>query len=187
MRKKRTAKFTSVLGLLGMAIFLGAQSQASRSDADQIVGLMTGLSDHSKAPADVLDPKIEPSARSKNLQRFSAPDYELSIVPTGSAPAISRDAASVPVRVHFDSRDGNSLDVSTTAHFIRRNGTWYFANFDFMRWPVLLVVVFVICILFGIGYAVMVLVLRSKLVKEGRLEVKMFIPLFWPSLFRKAA
>lgn len=177
-----------MLGLLGVAMLLLAQAQTSRSDADQIISLMTALSDHSKPPADALDPNLYPSTRNKNLQHFSAPHYELNIVPTEGVQAITGDSASVPVRVHFDSHDGNSLDASATAQFIKRNGTWYFANFDFMRWPIFLVVVLVVCILIGIGYAAMVLVLRSKLVREGRLGmngVKMFIPFFWPSLFRR--
>jgi len=188
LRHKRTVKFTVMLGLLGVTMLLSGQAQTSRSDADQIISLMADLSDHSKAPTDVLDPNLDPSARNKNLQHFSAPHYELSVVPTEGIQAIIGDSASVPVRVHFDSQDGNSLDASATAQFIKRNGTWYFANFDFMRWPIFLVVVLVVCILIGIGYAAVVLVLRSKLVKEGRLGVngvKMFIPFFWPSLFRR--
>lgn len=182
----RIINLTAILALMVLAVDLSAQSSAS-SDAGQITALLAGVSDRSKAPADVLDPNLDPSTRTKSLQRFSAPHYELSIVPTEDVPAIKGDSASIPVRVHFDSQDGNSLDASTTAHFVKRNGTWYFASFDFMQWPMFLVVVLVVAILVGIGYAATVLILRGRLVKEGQLginAVKMFIPFYWPSLFR---
>jgi hypothetical protein len=182
----RTLNLATILGLLVLTMDISAQSPAS-TDADQITALMAGLSDRSKTPAEVLDPNLDPSARTKSLQRFSAPHYELSIVPTEGVPAIEGDSASLPVRVHFDSKDGNSLDTSTTAHFVKRNGAWYFSSFDFMQWPLFLILVLVGAILVGVGYAVTVLILGSKLVKEGQLGlnvVKMFIPFYWPSLFR---
>jgi hypothetical protein len=183
---KRTLNLMALLGLLGVAMSLSAQAPTSRSDADQITGLMAALSDHSKAPSGVLDPNLSPSDRSKNLNRLSAPNYQLSLVPEG-APAITGDSATVPVRVHFDDKNGNTL--SSTAHFVKLGGTWYFANFNFMKWPGFLVAVLVIGILVGIAYAVTVLVLWRKLISQGQLganAVKMFPPIFWPSLFRLA-
>jgi hypothetical protein len=184
----RTVNVAALLGLLVLTMHISAQSPSS-TDASQITALLAGLSDRSKNPAEVLDPNLDPSARSKSLQRFSAPHYELSIVPTEGVPAIEGDLASMPVKVHFDSKDGNSLDTSTTAHFVKRNGTWYFSSFDFMQWPMFLIVVLVGAILVGIAYAATVLILRSKLAREGQLGVngvKMFIPFYWPSLFRHA-
>jgi hypothetical protein len=183
----RTVNLATILGLLVLTIDTSAQSQAS-TDAGQITALMAGLSDRSKTPAEVLDPNLDPSARAKSLQRLSAPHYKLSIVPTEGAPAIEGDSASLPVKVHFDSQDGNSLDTSTTAHFVKRKGTWYFSSFDFMQWPMFLILVLIGAILVGIGYAATILILRSKLVKENQLGlngVKMFIPFYWPSLFRQ--
>jgi hypothetical protein len=185
---KRTASLVAILGFLSVAMFLFAQAPTSKSDTDQITGLMADLSNHSKAPADVLDPNLSGSDRSMNLRRFSATPYELSIVPNGGTPAITGDLASVPVRVHYKAEDGNSLDASATAQFVRRNGSWYFASFDFMKWPAFLIVVLIVCILIGVGYAVVVLVLWSRLRKHGLLganAIKMFIPLFWSSLFRQ--
>jgi uncharacterized membrane protein len=149
---------------------------------------MAALSDHSKTPSDVLDPNLSPSDRDKNLRHFSAPHYELSVVPTAGIPTVTGDSASVPIRVHFNAEDGNSLDASATARFVKRNGTWYFSNFDFMSWPVILILALVACVLVGIGYAATVLVLRSKLLKLGPLGIngaKMFLPFFWPSLFHQ--
>lgn len=169
-------------------MLLSAQAQISRSDADQITDLMAALSDHTKAPANVLDPNLSPSDRDKNLHHFIAPRYELSLAPTNGV-SITGDLASVPVRVHFKGEDGNELDATTTAQFVKRDGTWYFSNFDFMSWPAFLIVVFVAGLTVAIGYAATVLVLRSKLVRRGQLlganAIKMFVPLFWPALFRQ--
>lgn len=185
---KRTVRLV-MLGLLGVVMSLSAQAPTSKSDADQITGLLAALSDHAKAPADVLDPTLTGPERDKNLGHFSTGQYELSIVPNDGAPAITGDSASVPVRVHYKAEDGNSLDASATAQFVRRNGVWYFASFDFMKWPAFLIVVLVVCVLVGIGYAATVLVLWSRLTKHGVLgganAVKMFVPLFWASLFRQ--
>jgi uncharacterized membrane protein len=184
---KRTIRLV-MLGLLGVVISLSAQSP-SKSDADQITGLLAALSNRAKAPADVLDPTLSGPERDKNLRHFSTGPYELSVVPNDGAPAITGDSASVPVRVHYKAEDGNSLDASTTAQFVRRNGIWYFASFDFMKWPAFLIVVFVVGLLVAISYAATVLVLWSRLTKHGAFGganmVKMFIPFFWASLFRQ--
>lgn len=189
LQKHKRVVRLAVLGLLGVAMSLSAQAPTSKSDADQITGLLAALSNRAKAPADVLDPTLSVPERDKNLGHFSTAPYELSVVPNGGAPTITGDSASVPVRVHYKAEDGNSLDASTTAQFVRRNGTWYFASFDFMKWPAFLIVVLVVCVLVGIGYATTVLVLWSRLTKHGLLganAIKMFIPLFWASLFRQA-
>ncbi|MDE1156353.1 MAG: hypothetical protein PW735_11585 [Acidobacteriaceae bacterium] len=169
---------------------LSARAQASKSDADQITGLLAALSNHAKVPSDVLDPTLSGPERDKNLGHFSSGPYELSVIPNDGAPVITGDSASVPVRVHYKADDGNSLDASATAQFIRRNGIWYFASFDFMKWPGFLIIVLVVCVLVGIGYAATVLVLWSRLTKHGALgganAVKMFVPLFWGSLFRQS-
>ena len=185
---KRTLNLMAMLGLLGMAMSLSAQAPTSRSDADQITGLMAALSDHSRTPSDVLDPNLSPSDHSRNLNHLSAPNYQLRLVPEG-VPVITGDSATVPIRVYFDDKNGNTLDVSSTAHFVKLGGTWYFANFNFMKWPGFLIAVLVVGILVGIAYAATVLVLWRKLISRGQLganAVKMFLPIFWPSLFRLA-
>jgi len=179
---------TVSMGILGVAVSLYALTQPSESDAGQISGLMAGLSDHSKAPVDVLDPNLSPSDRDKSLHHFIAPRYELSLVPTGGIPVVSGDFASVPVRVHFEASDGNSLDASATAKFVKRDGVWYFANFDFMSWPAYLIIVLVVCLFVGVSYAVTVLILTRKLIQKGQFGVtgiKAFVPFLWPSLFRQ--
>jgi hypothetical protein len=172
-----------------MGISLSAQAPASTSDAGQITSLMASLSDHSKNPADVLDPNLSASDRQKNLKHFNAPHYELNLTPVGDISEITSDTASVPVSVHFKTDDGNSLDANATAQFVRRNGTWYFSNFDFMAWPVFLIVVLIVGMAVGISYAITVVILRSRLAKQGQQWgvniVKIFIPIFWPALFRQ--
>jgi hypothetical protein len=179
----------AMLVIVGIAMFLSAQTLASKSDAERIVGLMAALSDHSITPADALDPNLSPSNRNKNLHRLNAPHYELSIIPTGSIHAITGEFATVPVKVHFNGEDGNSLDVSATAQFVRRDGTWYFSNFDFMAWTNFLIIVLAACVFVGIGYAVMVVALIRKFLRQGQLGVngiRIFIPFFWPALFGQA-
>lgn len=184
----RKAIVTTILSIGALSSLLLAQVPKMPSDADQIVELMKDLCTGSKTPTDALDPSLSPSERNRNVSKFGAQQFELTLVPTHGIPAITGDSASVPVRVHFKSESGDELDTGSTAEFVRRNGTWYFANFEFMAWPVFLVVVFVICMATGIGYAAIVLILRSRLVKKGRLGVnvvKIFLPFFWPSLFRE--
>lgn len=166
-----------------------AQVPKMQSDEDQIIELMKDLSTGSKKPSDVLDPNLNPSERNRNISKFGAQQFELTLVPTHGIPSITGDSASisVPVRVHFKS-ESNELDTVATAEFVKRSGVWYFANFEFMAWPVFLIVAFVLCMAIGVGYAAVVLILRSRLVKKGQLGVnaaKMFLPFFWPSLFRQ--
>lgn len=185
-RAKRAAIVLMTIGFMGVAIILYAQAPTSTQDADQIKSLMAALSNHSKTPAEVLNPNLSQSDRDKNLERLSAPNYELSIVPE-AAPTITNGSASAPVRVHFDDQEGNTLDASATAHFIKVGNMWYFSNFDFMRIPLFLIFVIVVCALIGIAYAATVLVLWRRLTKQGRFgidAVKVFFPIFWPSLFR---
>jgi hypothetical protein len=188
-RCKLAVNIGILVGFLSAAILVVAQRSVTASDADQIRGLMASLSNRSKTPVEVLDPTLMGETREKNLGHFSASPYELTVVPNGGAPVISGDTASVAVRVHYKAEDDNSLDANATAQFVKRNGVWYFANYNFMKWPVVLIVVLVLGVLIGIAYAAAVLFLSSRLVKQGPLganAVKMFIPFFWPFLFRQA-
>jgi hypothetical protein len=179
----------AIICLCAATISATAQASSSKSDADQIIDLMSALSSHSKTPVDVLDPTLNPAEREKNLGHFSSSRYELNLVPTDALPIITGDAASIPIQVHYKAEDGNSLDSSATAEFVRRNGVWYFSNFGFMGWPALLLVVLFAGVSVGIGYAATVLVLRTRLAKQRKVGpssmAKMFIPFFWPSLFRQ--
>jgi hypothetical protein len=186
---QRLANQIAILSLWVATTLVFGQASSPKSDADQITGLMAALSSHSKTPADVLDPTLDPVERKKNLGHFGSSPYELNLVPTDALPAITGDSASVPIHVHYKAEDGNSLEAGATAQFVKRNDVWYFANFDFMGWPALLIVALVVTVSVGVGYAATVLVLGNRLVKQGKLGpsnmAKMFIPLFWPSLFRE--
>jgi hypothetical protein len=185
----RTVNLVAMSCLLGVGISVFAQTPTSGSDSSAITRLMVGLSDHSIAPADVLDPSLSPSDRSKNLSRFRDPHYELSLVPTEGVPVITGDSASVPVRVHFRTETGQ-VETNATVRFVRRNNSWYFSSFDFLSWPALLIGVLAVCVIAGVGYATGVLVLRTRLLRRGQLRgvngIKIFIPVFWPTLFRQA-
>jgi hypothetical protein len=179
---------SAIIGFWGVMAPLSAQAPAPRSDIDQINDLMAALSNHSKTPADVLDPNLRPPDRIKSLSYFRTTNFELSFLPTEDMPPITRDVVSVPVRVHFDGKDGNTLDTDTTAQFVKRGRSWYFSNFDFMAWPVILIVVFVGSILLIGSYATFVLLLWKKLSRKGQIganAVKVLLPFYWPSLLRQ--
>jgi hypothetical protein len=185
-RLKTIANLTLVAGILAVISLCDAQAPTSRSDTDQIEKLMTALSRHSVLPADVLDPNLSKSERDKNLQRLNTPDYVLNIVPE-DVPEVKGDVASVHIRVLFDDRHGNTLDVDSIAKFVKRGGTWYFSSFDFLKWPGFLIAVLIFGAFGGIMYAAAVLVLWTRLSRKGKLGtngIKMFLPIFWPSLFR---
>jgi hypothetical protein len=186
---KKISGLMATLGILGVVISISAQSTTSTSDADQIQRLMRSLSEHSKSPADLLDPSLSPNERQKFLKHFATSHYDLSLTPTSGIPAATGDFLSVPVRVQFDGRDGNTLDANATAQFVKKDGEWYFANFNFLSWPSFLIAVLVVGLLAGVGYAATVIFLMLKLIKRGPLgtnRLKMFFPIFWPRLFRQA-
>jgi hypothetical protein len=166
------------------------QDAATGSDIDQINSLLSGLSDHSRTPEQVLDPALNPADRARDIKRLSAPKYELKLIPTDGIHLTTNESAKVPIRVRYNSGDGNELDTTATAQFVKRNGTWYFSNFDFMSWPLFLIAVLIVGVLVAITYATIVLVLRNRLVRKGLLRtniVKIFFPIFWPDLFRQTA
>jgi hypothetical protein len=182
------------LNIVAIILFFGVlpvlfcqTSIVPRNDVEQISSLVAALSNGSRPPSDVLNPNLSPSDRRKNLKHFRAKHYELSLVPEGNSD-IEGNSASVMVRVRFKNDDGDELNTSTTAHFVRRDGTWYFSDFDFMSWPGGLIVVLLVGAFAGVGYAATVLTLLRKLHERGSLAsdgIKMFVPLFWPTLFRQ--
>lgn len=168
-------------------MFLFGQPVAPRSDADQISRLITTLSSHTRSPSDLLDPSLNSSERAKNLSRFSASPFELTLRPTEGIPKITGDSVAVPVRVHYSTK-GNYLDADATAHFVKRDGTWYFSDYDFLSMPIFLIVAIISCVVVGIAYAAVVLVLWRRALRRERLglnAVTIFIPFFWPVLFRQ--
>ena len=167
--------------------FLVAQSDFS-ADRRQISQMLAGLSDHSIKPADVLDPSLDPAKRRTSLGYFRDPTYQLTLVPISDIKVSPSGSATVPVTVRFKN-ENKEVSVQTTAEFVKRNQVWYFANFDFVAFPPIIVAVIVVGILVAIFYASGVLLLRRKLLRQGELNwnnrTKIFIPIFWPSIFRK--
>jgi hypothetical protein len=87
--------------------------------------------------------------------------------------------------VHYKADDGNALDVDSKASFVNRNGTWYFASFDFMVWSPFLVIVALLVGLTGVGYSIMVSVLQHRLRKggiRGLRGLRALFPFFWLSI-----
>jgi len=161
-----------------IGITVAAQQSASKADADEVAALLWKLSNQSVAPVTVLDPQLSPGKREKSLSYLDYSHYELTVVAL----------ASIPVRVHFLATTGNSLDANATAEFVRRDGQWYFADFQFMAWPAIAIVGVVLCGIVGISYATTVLILFRRLKKQPSPKVnvaKIIIPFYWPALFRQ--
>lgn len=156
------------------------------NDRAQISKLMSTLCDHSANPEMLLDPQSENKHRS--LTYFDDQSYQLSLVPLGTVEFEQNGQASVPVRVHFRNST-REVDTRSTAEFVLRGGVWYFANFDFLGFPVIIVVVIILTVIVGISYAMGVLILRRRIVERGGLQgadvIKVFVPLFWPALVRR--
>ena len=96
--------------------------------------------------------------------------------------------AGVSIKVQFKNAN-KEMSAQSTAEFVKRDQIWYFANFSFLAFPTVIIVMIIGGVLVGTSYASGVLLLRRKLVRQGRLnwseKVKIFIPIFWPSLFSK--
>jgi hypothetical protein len=164
--------------------------QSSRSnDVDDIMRLMNNLAEHKATAEDLVDPKLGSQERKKELEYFSDSSYQLTLIRTGDIQIHPGGHAVAPVRVHFKSLT-RELDASVEVKFIQRNGAWYFADFDFLGWPSSLVVLFIAGMIVSISLAAGVLVLRSRLRKQGKLKgtnwIKIFIPIFWPKLFAES-
>ena len=181
---RRPTRIAIVLLFAAGATF-GLQSSAPGNDRGQINSLLARISNQSISLGDALDPNLSPSQRTQEIKRFGSSHYELEITATGQISPSDTNSASLPVRVHYKADDGNALDVDSKASFVKRNGTWYFANFDFMVWSPFLVIVTLLFGLVGVGYAVMVLFLRYRLRKRGIKGLKglrALIPMLWPSI-----
>jgi hypothetical protein len=177
-----------VLGFVFLISFVFASAYAGQSlpqnDSQSIKLLLSQLSDPSKRPSALLDPMLQPASASKSLEAFQG-RYEISAVPTSEITITDSDKATVPVRVHYRSDRGDSTDANSVASFVRRNGVWYFADFDFVHWNAFPIVVSLLFGLTGTGYVIMVLFVRYRMRRSGIKGLpilKSWIPFLWPSI-----
>ncbi len=167
---------------------MAAAGQSRISDDIQVQALLEVLSSKKKAPDAMLDPAVQSEQRKKQVRRFGESDYSLHLTPEGAV-TVSGDMATVPVRVVYQAGEVNSMDASATSRFIKRDGEWYFADYDFMGWPTFLIVILVVGLSVGIAYAATVVTLASRLVRRGSLWpniFKIYIPFFCPALSRQS-
>jgi hypothetical protein len=176
-----------IILLLLSANVLSAQSDSS-ADKSQISRLLTGLSDHSIKPTDVLDPSMDPKKRTSSLGYFEDPAYQLSLVPVGEIEITADGTASVLVKVLFKT-ESREVGGQSTVAFVKRNQVWYFANFSFLGFPTVIIAAIIVGALMAISYASAVLLLRRELLRQGKLDLvdraKIFVPIFWPTLFSR--
>jgi hypothetical protein len=175
--------------LLVFAFQSAPQKQSAASDEAAIQALIASLEAHRAAPAELLDPDLERERRQKSLAAFRDKLYQVSFYE--KSPLVFADGthASMDTRVHF--RDGHSeATMTTTLNFVRRDGDWYFADYEFLGFPPVLIAVVVVAATVGIGFAVMVLVLRARLRRTGKLDISrqllVFAPFAWPALWRES-
>jgi hypothetical protein len=175
--------------LLVFAFQSAPQKQSVSSDEAAIQALIGSLEKHRAAPTDLLDPDLERERRQKSLAEFEDKLYQVSFYERSPLVFADRSHASMDTGVHF--KDGHSeADMTTTIQFIRRDGRWYFASYEFMDAPPILIAVIVVAAAVGIGFATMVLVLRARLRRAGKLDWKrqvvVFIPFAWSTLWRES-
>ena len=170
--------------LLPSLSFLLSQSAAS-ADENEMKKLLSDHSEQSIKPSDALDPSLNQENRQKTLAYFTD-SYQLSVVPTAPIWIKADGSASIPVRVEFKNPT-TELSADSTARFVKRNGVWYYADFDFLGIPPVLILTMVICGGAVVGYATTVLILRWRLARRGMLtwgnRVRLFFPFFGLSFF----
>ena len=180
----QATRIAVALLLLPSLSVLSPQSVVS-ADEGQVQKLLSALSDHAIKPSDALDPLLNQERREKALAYLNDP-YQLRVTPTGPIEIKANGSAAVPVKVDFKNAT-TEMSADSTARFINRNGVWYYADFDFLGFPAVILVTLIICGSVGVGYATTVLVLRWRLARRGMLtwgnRVKLFFPIFWPRLF----
>lgn len=176
--------FKIILSLWTATLVFGQNDR--KSDTDQINALIEKLSNHSVTADKALDPDLSGPKRKSAIDYLSGPAYQLTITPTGDVRIGSDGRAVLTARIRFRSQT-NELDRDAEVRFIRRDGVWYFADFGFLGWPTILIMVLVVGILVGISYATVGLILFTRLQKRNKLNqatfFKLFIPIFWPKLF----
>jgi hypothetical protein len=160
------------------------------SDELAITALLRSLEEHSQTPSQLLDPEVKGEMRKKSLSYLDAKLYRISFYER--SPVVldtDRTHASQNTRVYFE--DGRTkADLSISLKFVKRDGTWYFATYEFLGWPASLIVLIVIGTAVAIGYAATVLVLKHRLTRAGIWDsthfLLAFIPFAWPHLWRES-
>lgn len=113
--RTKAFRFATICALLLSGIVFSGQ-ESTRSDTDQITGLMRRLSDHSVKADDLVDPKLGGEERKKSLDYFSDSSYELTFIPVGEIRIQPDGHAIAPARVHFRNLTG-SLDANVDIKF----------------------------------------------------------------------
>lgn len=175
--------------LLVLAFQSAPQKQSASSEEAAIQALIASLEGHRADPTELLDPDLERERRQKSLAEFEDKLYQVSFYERSPLVFTDGNHASMNTRVHF--KDGHSeASMTTTLQFVRRDGRWYFASYEFMDFPPIAIALIGIGCSIGVGYAVMVLALRSRLRRAGKLylnrQLLAFIPLAWPALWRES-
>jgi hypothetical protein len=175
---------TTCIILLMVVRFSIAQSSPNNA---AISRLIASLSNHSVSPAKALDPAVTGESRTSELKLLSDAGYELTITPTGEPEWSGDSRVSIPAKVQFKD-ETTGLDISARVEFVERNGEWYFADYNFLKMPWLFWLFAIAMFAYALLTAATVIVLRRRLVRSGQLRganyIKIFIPFFWPSLFR---
>jgi len=173
--------------LLPLLVAATLLAEPTPDDKMEILSLLEALSAKSIKPADALDPSLGEQQRKQALTYFSTFEYELNLQPVGEVVLDGPDSAKVPVNVRFITKN-REIEAKSSASFVRRSGRWYLANYDFLSFPPVLIVVTIVSSVVGIAYAPVVVLLWRKLVRSGKLGIasgaKIFIPIYWPGLFR---
>jgi hypothetical protein len=155
-----------------------------REEIDALIGT---LASHSANPVDLLDPGITGIERVNRVSVFAKLDYEFRFQPSGDL-KINGDIVSLPGRMYFKNPQ-KQISVTTELNFVRREGRWYFADYDFAIFPVWAIALMALGCSISIGYAVGILILRARLDRLGILWqgtnwIKIFLPFLWPTMFR---
>jgi len=170
-------------------LFIGIASSSAQNPQSvaEISTLASSLSNHSVSPEKALDPEVTGARRMSELKLLGDASYRLTITPTGAPEWSEGTRVSVPAKVQFND-ETTELEVSTHVQFVERNGVWYFANYDFLQVPWYFWLILIPLFGYAIVSAVVVIMLRRRLVRSGQLHganyIKIFVPFCWPSLFR---
>jgi len=122
-----------VLLLLAVAASIRLSAQPSVADDQQISAIIGRLVAHEN-PQLLLDPKVTGEKRFEELSHFRS-YYTIGLWPESEA-KVSGKTATVPARLDFKSSSGNSSEeIGHDVHlnFIKRDGQWYFADYDFLN------------------------------------------------------
>jgi hypothetical protein len=181
-------KLFQLVCLLG--IFAIAHSYAAQTDAAEIHDRITALEQHSSDPAQLLDPQLQGPEREKSLSYLSDKSYKIVFNELSEPTFPDREHAIVGGRMQFKDAHNDS-DMPVDLRFVKRQGRWYFASYEFLGWPAWFVIYLILGSSVGIGFASGVLVLRGRLLRSqqwnAKTEAMCFVPVFWPALWKQTA